>query len=426
MSKAPDINDTLRDEGPDAVRARHDRAHKKSNGKTRYTIADVHRLFTKYFGTEYDMQTADAVLAVAATNKIEGDPPWLMVISGSGNAKTETVTSVSGLKHAIAISTIASEGALLSAVKKSKGATGGLLCQLGDSGILVIKDFTSIVSGDRKARQQILAALREVHDSKWDRTVGVSGGLTITWKGRIVVIAACTTAWDSAYSVVAAMGPRFVTIRSSARVGRTAAGRRAIKNAGTESTIREEISQAVATLIADARLPPRDAMLTEDEEDKVVSAADVVTRARTGVEVDYQGNVIDSHEPEMPTRFAKQLTLILRGALSIGIDRPQAMALALRCARDSIPPIRLAVLRDLAANDLTDCRVAEIAKRLRKPWTTIRRTLDALYVLELAVSAELDDEDDEDDEDDKKAKKATKTPHYALAADVDLSALDRA
>src|SRR5262245_45759387 len=117
------------------------------------------------------MQTADATLAVAATDKLTGDAPWLMVISGSGNAKTETVNSVSAVDHTIAISTIASEAALLSATNKKPGATGGILRRLGDRGILVIKDFTCIVSGDRKARTQILAALREIHDGKWNRSV---------------------------------------------------------------------------------------------------------------------------------------------------------------------------------------------------------------------------------------------------------------
>jgi len=382
----------------------------------------VHQLFTKHFGKDYDMQTADAVLATAATNKLAGDPPWLMIISGSGNAKTETVNAVSDVDRTIAISTISSEGALLSAIKKGKGGTGGLLRQLGDAGILVIKDFTSIISGERKARAQILAALREVHDGKWNRSVGADGGLTISWTGRIICIAAATTTWDSAHSVIASMGPRFVIIRSSARIGRTAAGKRAIRNAGTENAIREEISQAVATLITDAKLPPRDATLMPDEEEKLIAAADIVTRARTEVETDFRGNVIDAHEPEMPTRFAKQLALIFRGALSIGIGRTPALALALRCARDSIPPIRLSVLKDLAANDLDDCRIIDVAKRLRKPWSTARRTLDALYVLELINSIEVDEKDEDEDEDGKEKPKR-KILLYELAADVDLSAL---
>src|SRR5262245_37858485 len=124
----------------------------------------------------------------------------------------------------------------------------------------------------------------------------------------------------------------------------------------------------------------------------------------------------------MPTRFAKQLALIFRGALAIGIDRPAALALALRCARGSIPPIRLSVLRDLADHDADDCRVADVAKRLRKPWRTTQRTLDALWVLELANRIEVDDEDEADNDDSKKTDR--KTLHYAIAATVDLSVLD--
>jgi hypothetical protein len=416
-----DINDTLRNEGPEAVRARHDQAHK--NGKGRYTIADAHKLFTKHFGTDYDMQTADATLAVAATNKLKGDPAWLMVISGSGNAKTETVCSASTVDSAIAISTIASEAALLSATsKKKRGATGGILRRFGEQGILIIKDFTSIISGDRKARAQILAALREIHDGKWNRSVGADGGQTVSWEGRIICICACTTAWDSAYSVVAQMGPRFVAIRSSSRVGRHAAGERAVRNTGNEGAIRDEITRVVASLIADAKLAPRDAKLTANEEAKLVNAADLVTRVRTGVETDYRGNVIDAHEPEMPTRFAKQLVLIFRGALAIEIDRQSALALALRCARDSIPPIRLSVLKDINDNELEDCHIAAIAKRLRKPWSTIRRTLEALYVLDLINYAKVDNaiEDSDEDENGKSDRKTC----CALAADVDLTALD--
>jgi DNA-binding transcriptional ArsR family regulator len=54
--------------------------------------------------------------------------------------------------------------------------------------------------------------------------------------------------------------------------------------------------------------------------------------------------------------------------------------------------IRLSVLKDLAANNIEDCRVIAIAKRLRKPWSTIRRTLEALYVLDLVHCIESDDE----------------------------------
>ena len=91
----------------------------------------------------------------------------------------------------------------------------------------------------------------------------------------------------------------------------------------------------------------------EDEIDQLVKAADIVTMARTAVERDYRGEVIDAHAPEMPTRFAKQLAQMVRGGVAIGMSRKAAMRLAIRCARDSIPPLRLEILLDVAANPST-------------------------------------------------------------------------
>jgi len=110
-------------------------------------------------------------LAAAAAERLAGDPLWLLVISGPGNTKTETVQALSGAGAHVS-STISSEGALLSASprkSRAKTATGGLLRKIGDRGILVIKDVTSILSADRNTRAGVLAALREVYDGRWQR-----------------------------------------------------------------------------------------------------------------------------------------------------------------------------------------------------------------------------------------------------------------
>jgi len=102
----------------------------------RHTLEQVHVAFRKWLGNDYDIGTLNAVLAVAASEKLFGDPAWLLIISGPGNAKTETCQSLSGLSAHI-ISTISSEGALLSGTSdktRSKAATGGLLRKIGGSG----------------------------------------------------------------------------------------------------------------------------------------------------------------------------------------------------------------------------------------------------------------------------------------------------
>src|SRR5262249_44523704 len=62
-----------------------------------HSLAEARQIFRKWFGAEYDLGTLNAVLAVVAAEKLSGDPPWLLLISGPGNAKTETIQAVSGL-----------------------------------------------------------------------------------------------------------------------------------------------------------------------------------------------------------------------------------------------------------------------------------------------------------------------------------------
>jgi hypothetical protein len=351
------------------------------------SLDDVHAVFRKWLGKTYDIDTLDAVLATAAAAQLPGDPLWLVVISGPGNAKTETVQSLAGA-GAVLASTISSEGALLSGVPKrshAKGATGGLLRVLGDRGLLVLKDMTSILSADRNIRGGILAALREIYDGRWQRNLGTDGGRTLTWTGRLTIVGACTTVWDSAYSVIAVMGDRVLCIRSDSMAGRTEAGMQAIANIGREDEMRTQLASAVGGLLthidADANYPIQD-----NERLQLIKVANIITHSRTAVDRDYRGDVLDSHSPEMPTRFTKRLSQLVRGGLAIGMRREAAMRLALRCARDSFPPLRSRILLDLAR--APESRPTDVSKRIVKPYSTVRRELEALHTLGLLSCVE--------------------------------------
>jgi hypothetical protein len=350
------------------------------------SLEQAHATFKHWLGDDYDTDALDAMLAAAAVERLDGDPVWLLIISGSGNAKTETVQALNGI-GAVVVSTITSEGALLSASAKrdrAKDATGGLLREVGDHGVLVIKDVTSILSMNRELRGQVLGALREIHDGSWVRKVGTDGGKSLPWSGRIAVIGAVTTAWDTKHEVIAAMGDRFVLYRVDSTSGRVAAGRKAIGNTGSEEEMRRDLAGAVAGVINGMDLTAT--TLTEEETDIILAAADLVTLARTGVEYDYRGDVIDAHAPEMPTRFAKELTQIIRGAVAIGMERHEALRLAIRGARDSMPPLRLKVIDDLAANP--GSTTSDVRRRVNKPWHTVDRQLQAVYTCSVSSTSQ--------------------------------------
>lgn len=343
------------------------------------TLDQLDTVARRWLGSDYDLDALHAVIAAAAVERLDGDPVWMLLVSGSGNAKTETVQALDGA-GGIITSTISSQGALLSATSRKEratDATGGLLRKIGDRGLLVIKDVTSILSMSRDARAEVLGALREVYDGRWSRNVGTDGGRTLDWDGRIVVIGAVTTAWDRAHGVVSAMGDRFVLVRMDSHKGRQAAGRRAIGNTGSEATMRAELSEAVCAVLNTVDGPGID--LTDHETDRLLAAADLVTLARTAVESDYQGNPEYAHDPEMPTRFAKQLAQIVRGAVAVGLGRDEAMNLSIRCARDSMPPLRLSIIDDVAAHP--DAPTRDVRQRLNLPRNTVDRGLQALHML---------------------------------------------
>lgn len=145
-------------------------------------LSTVHETYRYWLGDDYDIGALDVVLCTAAAEKLHGDPPWLLLVGGSGAAKSETVMPLVGA-GAVVISTISGEAALLSGTAKrerAKNASGGLLRKIGPRGLLVIKDVTSILSMNRDTRALVLAALREIYDGHWSRDVGTDGGQTLT------------------------------------------------------------------------------------------------------------------------------------------------------------------------------------------------------------------------------------------------------
>src|SRR5262249_56412387 len=86
--------------------------------------------------------------------------------------------------------------------QRDKGARGGLLREIGDFGILVHKDFGSILSMRPDIKAETLAALRQIFDGEWTRHLGTDGGKTLLWRGKLGFIFGATEAYDEHYGVI--------------------------------------------------------------------------------------------------------------------------------------------------------------------------------------------------------------------------------
>jgi len=318
-----------------------------------------------------------AVLGAVAANYLPGDPVWLALIAPPSSAKTEILNSTSLLPHVVQAASLTPAGLLSGTSKKQqvKGAKGGLLQQIGDFGILALKDFGTILSMHNETRAEAMAALREVYDGQYIRHVGSDGGKTLAWKGKVGLVCASTEVIDSHYAVIGAMGDRFLFSRLAPVAGQ-AQFARALDHAGnTTKQMREELGQAVAQLFAGQKKEPRS--LGKDEAKRIGAAVSLVVRLRGAVERDRRTREIEAiYGAEGTARVGLALERLLAGLDTLGVERERAMKVVLSTALDSVPPLRRRAYECVCKH--RNVETADVAIEVGLPTNTTRRILEDL------------------------------------------------
>lgn len=348
-------------------------------------LADVERSYQALLRVP-DLDGLDGLRAVigtvAANRQLDQDPVWLLVVAPPSSGKTEIVEACKKLPDVHPAATL-TEASLLSGTPKkehAKGATGGLLRQMGRFGILLHKDFGSVLSMHRDSRSQVLAALREVYDGSWDRPVGVDGGKVLHWQGKAGLVAGCTPTIDRHHGVMSQMGDRFLLYRLPA-VSRAAQLRQSLSRRGV-ADLRHQLAEAVTDFFdgLDPEREPRE--LAEEDIDRLEALALFATAARSAVERDgFSRDIELVPDLEAPARMGSQLRALLDGLDVIGLPRAEAWRVVSKAALDSVPALRLSALKALHGTDWQTTTEVELA--IGYPNKTTRRTLEDLTAHQL-------------------------------------------
>jgi hypothetical protein len=336
--------------------------------------------------------------AALVANLASGDPVWVLLVCAPSTGKTEILSAATGLAFVVSAAKV-TEASLLSgtsAKEKARNATGGLLRQIGDFGVLLCKDFTSVLAQNRDARAEAMAALREIYDGNWSRPVGTDGGRVLSWKGKCGLIGGVTPALDEYGQVLTALGDRFVLLRlPDADVDRF--GEAALQHGDREHQMRRELREALSGLVLSADLsqvnrPPR-----EDDKHRLIKLAAYTARARTPVVRDgYQRDISFLPQVEGPGRLVKVYARLLGGLEAIGCERRQAWATLQRIAVDCAPALRTKLIRELIRRS-APARTSDIAAGVELVTRTASRHLEDLSVLRLAERGKLSDADNSPD-----------------------------
>lgn len=318
------------------------------------------------------------VLSLVVANKLEGDPVWGFLIAPPGGTKTELINALCRIGGIYPLSDLTAQ----TFASGLRGEGVSLLERLPNEAILTLKDFTTVLSMHRDARQVVLAQLREIYDGAYSKEFGT--GKKVEWRGKLGLIAGVTPVVDQFTALYSALGERFIQLRISHGSVEELA-KKASRNRGRERQMREELADAVAKFFAGLTIV--DVPIPDEILEKIIAAARFIALGRSQVirESYHTRDIELIPEPELPTRVLKQLSnLAVAHAIIMGKARVDSEDLELiaRIAHDSIPRNRLKVLLDLRAYG--ESETTEVAERLGLPTSTTRRLLEDVTALGMA------------------------------------------
>lgn len=274
-------------------------------------VEDVEKAYGKWLSMSSFM-ALDVMFGTIFANRIVGDPVWTFLVAPPGGTKTELLMTLTNCPE-IETTTTLTAPALISGIKFPEGEDPSLLIQVNEK-VLVIKDFTTIISMNTNGRDEVFGILRDVYDGYVEKYFGT--GIKKSYHSKFGILAGVTPAIDAVAARESSLGERFLKYRSSRAdtdESEILKIRRALLNVGDELKMRREL-QATAKAVLKKELPEVLPTISEEYLHQVTALAMFTATMRGSVTKDqYSGEMLCMPVREVGTRLAKQLSKLARG-----------------------------------------------------------------------------------------------------------------
>jgi MoxR-like ATPase len=355
------------------------------------TLEQVHEVFNRWLFLR-TTEVIDVMMATVLSQRIDGSPVWLFLVGPPGSAKTAIVSSLQEVEGTYSTSTLTAPS-LISGANFAGAGDPSLIPKLADK-VLVVKDFTSILSLPDREQKEIFGILRDAYDGRCGKSFG--NGVERHYESRFTVLAATTPRIYDLAEQHAALGERFLKFLVGDNLHHESENeviRKAIENADRETAMRQELQDVVKAFLERTCEGRKHPTMPQKILLRIVALAKFGARLRGSVSRDFYRNDIVMSRPmaEVGTRLGQQLAKMARGmAMVYGRDEVTEVEYDMikKVMLDTISQRNEDVLRTMigamgGSDVLTPISMRELATKTHYPFATIQRLMQDLQALQI-------------------------------------------
>lgn len=344
------------------------------------TLEDVHNIYKKWFKLD-DMNRIDVILATALTRKLTGTPVWLILISNSGDMKTEQIVAMDDYGETTKNIYKFTARTLVSGNPDAEDLAPKL-----DGKTILITDMAQILTLRPEEKAEIWGALRNLYDGR----IGVQSGMgkDVEYTGlRVTLIAGSTPAIDDQILIHQSLGTRELLYRPKKDVLMKDVMKKVLMNEMLEEQMRRELNFYTTQFLK--HRPIKNIELNEEITEKLMDLSEYIAILRASAPLDFSGELRGEVNPEMPTRVLKQLKRLFVALISLSdnYSLEKTIEIIKEVVDSSIDPVRKRILEYLLKNqrnkEFSTTEVSESMKIGKKTAKAHLSTLMGLGFLKL-------------------------------------------
>lgn len=347
------------------------------------TAEEVFKVYSKWLKLD-NFDCIKILFGSYFANKIDGDPMWMFLVGPPGSLKSELLMSLSESIFTYATASLTPHTLVSGAIDRN-GGDPSLLPKLNNK-ILIVKDFTTILSMHYVARDEIFGTLRDAYDGKTQKNFGT--GVVREYKVKFGIMAGVTPKIEGFGVMHQSLGERFIKyfMPIGTREDETAKIMKALDNVSHETQMRAELSEAGRRVCDNNK--PQLPTIPDSIKMRIIYSSQLIARLRGVVErQNYTDVIVYKPSAEVATRLAKQFTKLGMGiTMFLGKEQmgEEELKLIQQVARNTSPDRIEEVIKQMwkALPDRDDSiSTFDICQKTRLPMTTIQRVMDDLMLL---------------------------------------------